>query len=50
MYELGSMAKALDMQKGLANEAHTIHFEVTRKSAHDPEVKINSLLFFVLND
>jgi len=38
MYELGSMAKALDMQKGLASEAHTIHFEVTRKSSHDPEV------------
>lgn len=38
MYELGSMARALDMQKELAREAHSIHFEVTRKVAHDPEV------------
>ncbi|XP_025190876.1 uncharacterized protein LOC112591314 [Melanaphis sacchari] len=38
MYELGSMAKALDMQKGLAEEAHYIHAEVTRRKEHDPEV------------
>jgi len=40
MYELGSMAKALDMQKDLAKEAHSIHFEVTRKNTHDPEVRL----------
>jgi ferritin heavy chain len=38
MYELGSMARALDMQKGLAEEAHFIHAEVTRRKEHDPEV------------
>ncbi|XP_050531118.1 ferritin heavy polypeptide-like 17 [Daktulosphaira vitifoliae] len=38
MYELGSMAKALDMQKRLASEAFDIHAEVTRKKEHDPEV------------
>jgi len=40
MYELGSMARALDMQKGLAEEAHFIHAEVTRRKEHDPEVRI----------
>lgn len=39
MYELGSMARALDMQKGLADEAHFIHAEVTRRKEHDPEVR-----------
>nr|WIM01374.1 ferritin 1 [Limnephilus flavicornis] len=38
--ELGSMAKALDQQKVLADEAHKIHGEVTRRSTlyHDPQV------------
>lgn len=40
MYELGSMARALDMQKGLAEEANFIHAEVTRRKEHDPEVRI----------
>ncbi|XP_050438757.1 ferritin heavy polypeptide-like 17 [Adelges cooleyi] len=38
MYELGSMAKALDIQKRLASEAFHIHSEVTRVKEHDPEV------------
>lgn len=40
MYELGSMARALDIQKSLAVDAHFIHAEVTRRKEHDPEVKI----------
>jgi len=38
MYELGSMANALDMQKSLAEDAHFLHAEVTRRKEHDPEV------------
>jgi len=40
LFELGSMAKALDKQKVLAEEAHRIHGEVTRRSPdyHDPQV------------
>jgi len=39
-YELESLAKALDMEKQLALEAHRIHGEATRKRKdyHDPEV------------
>lgn len=39
-YELESLAKALDMEKQLALEAHRIHGEATRrrKDYHDPEV------------
>lgn len=46
MYELGSMAKALDMQKSLAEDAHFIHAEVTRRKEHDPEVRIIFSLYF----
>lgn len=42
MYELESMAKALDIQKNLAENAYFIHAEVTRKKEHDPEVKISN--------
>lgn len=49
MYELGSMARALDMQKGLAEEAHFIHAEVTRRKEHDPEVK-NNVFKLVFNN
>lgn len=42
MYELGSMAKALDMQKRLADDAHFLHAEVTRRKEHDPEVRISN--------
>lgn len=45
MYELGSMAKALDMQKGLAEGAHFLHGEVTRRKEHDAEVNLLSYLF-----
>ncbi|KAF2879212.1 hypothetical protein ILUMI_26967 [Ignelater luminosus] len=40
LYELESLAKALDMEKQLAEEAHRIHGEATRrrKDYHDPEV------------
>lgn len=40
LYELQSIAKALDMQKQLANEAHNIHDSTTRlrKEYHDPEI------------
>ncbi|VVC45240.1 Ferritin-like diiron domain,Ferritin-like superfamily,Ferritin-related [Cinara cedri] len=38
LYELASMAKALDMQKGLAEGAHFLHGEVTRRKEHDAEV------------
>lgn len=46
MYELGSMAKALDMQKHLAEDAHFLHAEVTRRKEHDPEVRINYFSLF----
>lgn len=40
MYELESLAKALDTQKSLAKDAFNIHEEVTRRHAntHDPEM------------
>ncbi|KAB0790153.1 hypothetical protein PPYR_15518 [Photinus pyralis] len=40
LYELNSLAKALDMEKELAERAHHIHGEATRRreSLHDPEV------------
>ncbi|XP_018328275.1 soma ferritin [Agrilus planipennis] len=40
LYELESVAKALDMEKALALEAHTIHDAVSRRleKAHDPEI------------
>lgn len=40
MYELESLAKALDAQKSLAKDAFNIHEEVTRRHAntHDPEM------------
>lgn len=47
MYELGSMAKALDMQKNLAEDAHFLHAEVTRRKEHDPEVRIIHLFIFI---
>lgn len=47
MYELGSMAKALDIQKGLAEEAYFIHAEVIRKKDHDAEVTI--LFVYICN-
>lgn len=40
MYELGSMAHALDIQKGLAEDANLIHGDVTRRKEHDSEVMI----------
>lgn len=47
MYELGSMAKALDMQKHLAEDAHFLHAEVTRRKEHDPEVRFSNLFYFL---
>ncbi|KAJ8956767.1 hypothetical protein NQ314_006641 [Rhamnusium bicolor] len=40
LYELNSIAKALDIEKKLAMEAHKIHAEATRKNSkfHDPEI------------
>lgn len=40
MHEMGSLAKALDIQKSLAEESHHIHGEAMRRKAdfHDPEV------------
>ena len=40
MHELGSLAKALDIQKSLAEESHHIHGEAMRRKQdfHDPEV------------
>ncbi|KAJ8979927.1 hypothetical protein NQ317_003669 [Molorchus minor] len=40
LYELQSIAKALDIEKKLAVEAHRIHGEATRKNSkfHDPEI------------
>lgn len=49
MYELGSMANALDMQKNLAEDAHFLHAEVTRRKEHDPEVRIIIFHKFDLN-
>ncbi|XP_077290967.1 ferritin 2 light chain [Arctopsyche grandis] len=39
-YELGSMAYALDIQKGLAKKAHAIHGESSKLGGehHDPEI------------
>lgn len=41
MFELSSLATALDMQKVLAEQAHEIHSEVTvrKKKYHDAEVR-----------
>lgn len=51
MFELGSLGKALDIMKALAEEAHLIHGEVTRRREpfHDPEVstKFNKCLEFL---
>lgn len=44
MHELASMAKALDIQKGLAEGAHFLHGEVTRRKEHDAEVNLLSYL------
>lgn len=43
MYELNSLATALDMQKKLAERAHEIHSDVTTrmKKYHDAEVNIH---------
>lgn len=40
LYELNSVAKALDMEKEMAIQAHRIHAEATRRrnEYHDPEV------------
>ncbi|KAG5898578.1 hypothetical protein JTB14_016590 [Gonioctena quinquepunctata] len=40
LYELTAMARALDVEKKFAVEAHKIHSEATRKSKsfHDPEI------------
>jgi len=40
LYELESLAKAVDMQKQLAQDAFQIHEEVTRRheNTHDPEI------------
>lgn len=40
LYELQSLAKALDVEKQLALDAHHIHHEVTRNkdNHHDPEI------------
>lgn len=43
MHELGSMGKALEMQKSLAQEANSLHFNVTRNSVYDSEVIIYDL-------
>lgn len=43
MYELESMAQALDMQKNLAEGANSIHASVTHgkeEKYHDSEVRI----------
>lgn len=40
LYELAAVAKALDIEKKLALEAHGIHGEATRRNRnyHDPEI------------
>lgn len=40
LHELGSLSRALDIEKSLAEEAHNIHSEVMRRreNYHDPEV------------
>jgi len=40
LYELQAMAKALDMEKDMAAEAHALHGDATRRraDAHDPEI------------
>ncbi|XP_063216310.1 ferritin light chain [Bacillus rossius redtenbacheri] len=40
IHELGSLSRALDVEKSLAEEAHNIHSEVMRRreNYHDPEV------------
>jgi len=40
LYEVESVAKALDIEKALALDAHSIHGEATRRRAeyHDPEI------------
>jgi hypothetical protein len=42
LYELGALARGLDTQKKLAEEAFTIHSAATRRPEgyHDPEVGI----------
>jgi hypothetical protein len=42
LYELGAMARGLDIQKKLAEEAFALHGNATRKleGHHDPEVCI----------
>lgn len=44
LYELASLARALDIQKSLAEEAIHIHHRVASKDVdhHDPEVKMCS--------
>ena len=50
MHELGSLAKALDIQKSLAEESHHIHGEAMRRKQdfHDPEVIYDQSLFFCI--
>jgi len=40
MHEIGSLAKAIDMMKAIAEEAHHIHGEIARRrdAFHDPEI------------
>jgi hypothetical protein len=44
LYELGALARGLDTQKKLAEDALAIHSEATRRreGLHDPEVGIAS--------